>query len=403
MRGSMRTAALTILVLALSACAKPEGPPPVDLVERALEAAGGPEPREGIRQLGLEIEGRLSPPGGEGAETPFAMEWALDGTDGIATRVTTGGLLTRKAADGEGGWFRRGAAVEDLPPHGLRDERADRDDLLALLLSPLLSPPFRLESAGENRIRVTREGGDPFLLAFDPETGLPARIERVSESADGKETELVRTIGEWTDFDGLLFPARIVTELAGGSQTIEIRRVVANPEVLGAAFARPDDSGPGTVGEIRREEVPSRNVVAVAQQGPYTDLASVDLYMDRALEHAKATKTGPRVRIFRRFARGDEPPVVVTMAPVEFGRDSQAIGLPRGMRVELLPSTDALVMPYEGPYPVDDSLYEPLRKRAGELGLVPIGPPWHVLLSDPDLGEPNELRQEIRLPVKEAD
>ena len=401
----MRTTALFLtLALALFGCSgAAESPDPITEIRGALAAAGGAETRQGITRLALRFEGRLLPPEGMGAATKFSGEWLLDRERGLATLVSTSGLVTRKALLPDGGWFRRGAAVADLPAMGLREERADRDDLLAILVSPLLSPPFRLSRGEDGTIEVARKGGDVFTLHLDPASGLPDRIDRVSLDESGKTYPLVRRLSDWTEIGGLLFPAQIVTELAGGSQELTVTALSVNPEASEATFTRPDDSGPGEAGEIRREKFASTNVVAIAQRGPLTDLASVDLFLERALERAKATRKGPLLRIFKEFPSGESPGVLLTMAAVDFSRDSAALGLPYGAHVELAPGLDHLVMPYTGPYPTSDEVYAPLFAKAEELGLVPVGRPWHAILSDPDAGAPNELRQEIRLPVKEKE
>jgi hypothetical protein len=392
-------APLTVLLLA--ACSGSPGPDPTVLLERAAAAVAGTSDPATLHTLGIRFEGRLVPPKSVGAPLSLAGEYLLRIPDGLSSRISTGGRLTREAIAGNVGWLRQGAAVVDLTGEAARDTEADRDDLLAALAFPLAHPPFSVSRAagrGGQTIRVERRGGEPFFLTFDAESGLPASVERtVGEAAP----PLVHRFSGWLDRGGFLFPSRIESELGGGSREIEIREVHPNAGVPPTSFRRPDDSGPGKTGEIRRETAPAANMVMTVSRGPLTKLADVDLLLDRALAHARATKSGPLLRLFKQFPDADGNAVVLTMVAVEFSRASGELGLPEGMRVELFPKTDLLVMPYTGPYPGSDDLYAPLYAKAKELGLFPTSRPWDAILSDPDSGEPNGLRQEIRLPVKE--
>lgn len=401
MRGSMRRTIPPLLVLCLFlGCSEPEGPGPRALLDRALAAVGGREALAGVKTLGIEYRGTAHPPEEIGVETAITGEYLLRIPGGLASGQSMAGLLVRRAVTPEGGWIREGAAVRDLDPAEAAGLRSDRDDLLAALVLPLLSRPFTVKSAsGESAaraVRVSREGGDSFLLEFAPETGLPARIRRGPAGADGPIT----TFSDWSPRGALLFPGKIETAVGGGRQVIVPKDVLPNPETPGAVFERPDDSGPGTAGEIRREKLAATRILAVANRGRLTELASIDLFFERALAERNIRRTSPLTRIFRRFPGADGSAEVVTMATVEFPEGERVAGFPGGFRDEPIPATDLLVMPYRGPYPKDDSIYEPLYSRAGELGLVPTGPPWHAILSDPDEGEPNDLKQEIKLPVE---
>ncbi|MHC4469446.1 MAG: GyrI-like domain-containing protein [Planctomycetota bacterium] len=374
--------AILLLVLALlAACNGGEERP--DPLARAIEALGGRAAFASVESLAFRVEGTLATGQGERKrEAETLSEHFLRLPDGLASRRTTDGLLRRSAVTDEGVWIRMGAAVMDAKGERAAEARLSRDDLLCLLLLPL----------ADERVLGERE------VAYDPETGLPTRIAREGLRLD---------ITMWRRSADLLFPARFVrVDTRGGpfEETLaaQIRNVVVNPtDPTLATFSRPDDGGPAKLGEIRRKRMRATSTVTVTHRGPLIDLGRVDHFIERALERSLAHRRAPNARIFESFPDEEGLATIKTFVPVSFSRDPKAENLPPGAVSAHHPAEEVLYAVAVGPYPTDGSLHEPLLSRAAELGLEPAGPPRHYILSRPDEGEPNELRQEIHLPVRE--
>ena len=75
----------------------------------------------------------------------------------------------------------------------------------------------------------------------------------------------------------------------------------------------------------------------------------------------------------------------------------------RGVVVATLKEMEVLAMKFTGPYPLDDSLEKILVNYGRDLEIEPAGPARYLVLSDPEVGAPADLRQEIRLPVRKAE
>jgi len=405
----MRTTFSALLLpLLLAGCGGEPAAPPADagppaLYRRAVEALGGREAYAGVGAVTFRLAGTLRLPGEAGGRD-HSEGRTLSPPDRLRSRVVTDGLVTVKGVDGEDVWIRVGAAVEDPAGRRAAEERNDRDDLIAALLLPRLPGGCRIvagRKGGEECLKIRFPGGPERFLFLDPETGLPARLERTVQGEPGVEARLVRTFSDWAPADGILFPRKLSAVVENARAELRLASVEVRDEPI--PVRRPRDSGAGVAGAVVRGRIGGGDHLVVTHRGPLTDLARVDHLIAEALRIARLERKGPNVRIFREAPGADGEAVVSTIVPIGVTDEPSLDNLPRGVARESLPASDALVMPYTGPYPRDRSVYGPLLDMAARLDLVPAGPPRHAILSAPDRGEPIELRQEIRLPVTKGD
>ncbi len=306
------------------------------------------------RPVRIVLEGIARTPGGKAT---FRADLLLAPPDRLAGRTVRDGVVHRFALEGGRAWLRAGAAVADLPAGEAGEIRRWRAVLRSLLR------------------------GEPVL---------PAPGEALALSGE-------------RSFGGLRLPAKVTITLREGAETFELAPVAARVGDVGEdapIFSRPGDRGPGSAGEIVRRRERGARLVRVVHEGPLTDLARVDHFLRESLARAHARARGPIERVFRRFPDERGRAVMETLVPVSFSEEPGGGDLLPGSRAGQRGAGEVLAMPFTGPYPRDDSLYVPLRRRAAALGLEVAGLPRHRILSDPDAGEPADLRQEIVLPVR---
>jgi len=393
---------ILLLLPALPACGK-RATDAAPILERALTAVGGAEALAGVDSVYVRLEGAFRPPAAPDTKITYTQELLLTLPDRLAIRVEVAGIVTTKGVDGTKAWVRSGASVQDPEGPAAAEERADRDDLLSLLVRPLLDPAFVVRGAGDG-VSAARPGEPARTIFFDPETGLPARIVRVARGAHGHTGNMVRTFSEWKEHGGIRFPSVLTVKLGGGRLDLTATVVEINTgDSRGLTHVRPRDEREIHTGTIERVHEPGGNYLAARQEGHYVNLAKVDVLIEQALASAYARRKGPNRRIFDRMLDESGHAVVTTLVPVQFDRDARARHLPRGVVVATLKEMEVLAMKFTGPYPLDDSLEKILVNYGRDLELEPAGPARYLVLSDPEVGAPADLRQEIRLPVRKAE
>ncbi|MEN8148327.1 MAG: hypothetical protein ABFS86_00805 [Planctomycetota bacterium] len=390
---------ITLLILLLTAACGP-GADPRPLLQRAADTidAGGML----TGSLYLRQEGEFQPSGNAAAKVPYVSETLLILPDRMVTRTSVAGVVTIKGVEGGKAWVRSGAAVRDFTGDAAAEERADRDDLLALLVRPLLGPAFEL-SRSEDSVKAARPGERPRTIEFDPGTGFPRRLVRTSRNARGGTGEMVRSFSGWTGFGAIRFPTAIGTDLGGGRLRLTTKTVELDPaDTRGLSTRRPRDRAKTRTGPIRRVPEPGGNFLLVRQRGTYVDLAKVDALLANGCRQAFATRLGPIRRVFHDLPDKDGVAVIGSLVPVRFEHVEDARKLPKGVEAARLPEVETLAMKITGPYPRDRSLENALLNYGKDLGLEAAGPARYLVLSDPDAGEPEDLEMEIRLPVRNA-
>jgi len=396
----------TICVLALLvpflACGKTD-PDATPVLTKAAAAIGGTEALAGVKSLYVRLEGDYFPATRPDTRIPYAQEFLLTPPDRLAVHIDVAGIATTKGVDGEKVWLRAGAAVDDLSGRAAAEIRAERDDLLSLLVAPLLDPAFTVRRTRDGVV-AARAGEDERNLFFDADTGLPTRIVRVARGVKGKDGRLVRTFSDWKEHDGIRFPGTLTVKFGGNRLELTASTVEFNPrDSRGLPQRRPRDQGEFRTGEIQRVTEPGGNWFVVRQQGTYVDIAKLDVLIQQGFEASYARRRGPNRRVFDHFPDEKGVAVVGTIVPVTFDRDPRARHLPRGIEVKTYEKSEALSMKFTGPYPRDDSLEKILVNYGKDLGLTKNGVARYLVLSDPETGEPADLKQEIRLPVREAE
>jgi hypothetical protein len=399
----MRTAVFTlcVTVLALAACGEAERDP-TPILEKAVEALGGREALASVDSIYVRLEGHFVPPGETAAKAPYSEEFLLRLPDRLARRRVVAGLRTTSGVDGEVSWLRCGGAVADREGRDAVEDRADRDDLVCLLVLPVLEGDFKA-TATDEFVRVSRPGGPERQIFFDPETGLPARIVRETKDVHGNAGRLVRRFEDWGERGRLLFPSKLSARLGGSRLTLTVETFEINPgDSRGLSVVRPRDDRPFETGPIRRITIPGSGYFGVTHRGPLTDLAKVDLLLEQGLARDWVRRTGPNRRVFDTYAGKNGIAVVATLVPVRILGEGASGTLPRGIELANLADTEALAMKFSGPYPRDASLQRMLVNYGKDLGLEPAGAARYLLYSDPETESPAALSQEIRLPVRRS-
>jgi len=396
---------LLLILLApplLLACGKTD-PDATPVLAKALAAVGGADSIAGVKSLYLRLEGDFLPPTPPDTRIPYTQEILLTLPDRLAVRVDVAGIVTTRGVAGDKVWIRSGAAVDDRTGPAAVEEIADRDDLLSLLVAPLLDPAFSVRRTRDGVI-ATRTGGPDRNLFFDPDTGLPVRLVRAAQGARGNTGQLVRTFSDWTEHAGLRFPSKFTVKLGGGRLELTAKTVEFNTrDSRGLTHRRPVDRREFRMGEIRQVKEPGGNYFVVRQQGTYLNLAKLDVLIEQGFDASYARRRGPNRRVFDHFPDEKGIAVVGTIVPVTFDRDPRARHLPQGIEVKTFKAGEALAMKFTGPYPLDDSLEKILVNYGKDLGLTKNGVARYLVLSDPEIGEPADLSQEIRLPVRKAE
>jgi outer membrane lipoprotein-sorting protein len=181
-------------------------------------------------------------------EAPFVM--TKKRPENMKVDFTIQGMTASQAYDGSTGW-----AV--MPFLGKKDPEAMAgDDLTSAKEQADFDGPFvdyakkgnKVELVGKAdvegtpvyQVKLTTKQGTESLVSIDAESFLEIRIDS-RRKIQGQEVETQTTIGNYQEFEGLLFPLSIESKAkgAGAGQVITIEKIELNPTIDDAAFKMP--------------------------------------------------------------------------------------------------------------------------------------------------------------------
>jgi outer membrane lipoprotein-sorting protein len=242
----MRTLLFAAAVLAAAGPARADEAEARAVVERAVAAGGGGKLaglRAGVWKTNGTVQGRTSKADFHG-ELPGRFR--IDSTrpvDGKPTRFS-------RIVDGDKGWVVEGEAVRPMTAAEIQGVRASFYHKQAVTtLVPLLDKGCKLELVGPDEVngrpatvvRASREGFPDVVIAFDRETGLPARSSVTdTNAATGKERRVELVLSDYKEFGGVKMPGRTRTYHDGKLfLDVELLDFKASASLPAGTFAKP--------------------------------------------------------------------------------------------------------------------------------------------------------------------
>jgi hypothetical protein len=230
----MRRPAWTFVIAALLAPAAAAQDDPKAVLDKAVQAVGGPAAVAKMRAARLKAEGTAAVVPGQPA-LPVTVEdvWLMpDKYRTTATFTVMGKQLTQtQVLDGKTGWIKVGDQVQDMPKDALAEmtEQKYAEDLDRLGF--VGEKGFDLSAAPEVRVNdrpaagvlVKSRGRRDVTLYFDTETGLLVkRVQTVLDPTAGKQVSQEVTFADYKETAGVKYP-RTLTLSRAGRKLIEVK------------------------------------------------------------------------------------------------------------------------------------------------------------------------------------
>ncbi len=374
--------------------------PPVDkaiaIVDRAIEAAGGLEALTEkfaaytVKSKGLYIG------------MPYEMTTLWKAPDRMYMAIDTGDMVMGYVADTC--WNVMNGVVIDCFPEEAKTVPTQLYLARIEGLYILKQPAFRFEYKGPGEIngRATDaieathpDGPVPVWMEFYADTGLLART-RYPGSFGGTEGPVVHDILTYREVDGVQVPLKSVVS-AGGKTYVEDMMQEITWAVDEALFERPAQRA---FGAPAVRDLAAQTVAYVIHEGAYEGIGgTLDPMMAWAVEAGLDIMGPPTFVYLLSPGQTDDPAMYRTeiRVPVTANRDLTAAHAVYSIkRVE--PMTVAARLE-KGPYDQAAEAIGPLAAWCGENGYAVAGPPMLTGYSDPSKTAPEELLNEILLPV----
>ena len=185
-------------------------------------------------------------------QVPFVME--LERPRKMRVEITFQGQTAVQVFDGSKGWkLRPFLGRREVEPFNAEEMRqaAQQTELDGLLIDHgakgnrlELVGTEKLEGRDNYKLKVTTADGQVRHVWVDAETFLETRVEG-SRRLDGKIRPVWTTFRDYRSVDGLMIPHVLETTVDGtnGAEQIRVERVVVNPKLGDARFAKPEVVG----------------------------------------------------------------------------------------------------------------------------------------------------------------
>lgn len=213
-----------------------------EILAKNFEAKGGLEKMRALQSV--RFSGKMAM---GGMEAPFSM--TKKRPENMRVEFTIQGLTGMQAYDGSSGWM-------VMPFMGKKDPEAMTGDMLKEVKEQAdFDGPFidyakkgytvellgtgDVEGTKAYKLKMTREGNES-VVWVDADSFLEIKVE-ARRKMQGQEVETETTIGNYQEYDGLLFPTSIETKAKGmpAGQSITIEKVELNPTVADDLFKMP--------------------------------------------------------------------------------------------------------------------------------------------------------------------
>jgi outer membrane lipoprotein-sorting protein len=204
------------------------------ILEKNAEAKGGIDKLRAIKSI--RMTGKMGL--GGGMEAPITVTKKRPGS--LRVEFTVQGLTGVQAYNGTTGWmvmpFMGKKDPEEMSADVLKDvkEQADFDgpfiDYAKKGYAVELLGKEDIEGTPAYKLKMTKDGDETFVW-IDADSFLDIKTSG-KRKMQGQEIESETTIGNYQEFDGLLFPMQIEMKPKGApaGQTITIEKVEINPE-----------------------------------------------------------------------------------------------------------------------------------------------------------------------------
>lgn len=185
------------------------------VVQRAVEAHGGPAKVAKLRVMRIKVEGAMTVAAGQ-PPVPLVIEdwWQIPDQYKTTSRLELDGkrVTQTQAIDGQAGWLQVGGQVQDMPKEAVAEMREQKyaEDLDRLGF--LADRSFEVTSLGEARVGdrpavgvvVKSKGHRDVKLYFDKASGRVVKREHpVLDGATGKEVVQAVVFGDYRETDGV--------------------------------------------------------------------------------------------------------------------------------------------------------------------------------------------------------
>lgn len=218
-----------------------------EIVDKYVEARGG---KARIAEIDTLTATGTALMGGE-MEVPFVYQWKRP--DHFRFELTTQGMTEVQAFDGEDAWFTDPPGQTepaDMPPM----QFAMLNDALDFLEGPLVRYREKghevellgleeIEGTEAYKLRVTKKGGVVEISYLDPEYFVEI-LQFEKHQTPGGEMELVTTLGDYKEVDGVMLPHAWERKPRGAPAGIALmfEKIELNGEIPDSRFARPAPS-----------------------------------------------------------------------------------------------------------------------------------------------------------------
>jgi hypothetical protein len=204
------------------------------LIEKAIQAQGGPDKVAKLRAMRIKAEGTMELVPGQPA-TPFTIEdvWHMpDKYRTSATMTLMGMKVTQtQVLDGDKGWAAFNGRAMDLPKEAaaeMREQKYAEDlDRLGFLKDTgkelSVVEDARVNGKPAAGVRIKSKGHRDVTLYFDKDSGLLVkRTHPILDPMSGKEATQEVVFGDYADSAGVKYP-KALTAFRDGKKVIEVK------------------------------------------------------------------------------------------------------------------------------------------------------------------------------------
>jgi hypothetical protein len=195
------------------------------ILDKAIKALGGEAKLGKVDAYSVKAKGTIS---FGGNDNDFTTELTAQGLDRYRSEFEGefGGNKVRGVTvlNGDRGWRKFGDNSMELDVNGVANEkRTAYLQVIPVTILPLKGKGFKIESAGDEKegsrtlavLKVTAPDGKDFTLAFEKDTGLPARMVARVAGFQGQEFTQQTTYGDYKDFDGIKKATKVASTRDG--------------------------------------------------------------------------------------------------------------------------------------------------------------------------------------------
>ena len=236
-------------------------------------------------------------------------------------------------------------------------------------------------------------------LDFYKDSGLLARSEYAGSFA-GTPGQVVHEVLTYREVDGVQFQRKTVMSV-GGKQIMEDMFISASEKIDVRVFERPKQRDLG-VASVRTEG--AQAVAYVVHKGAYEGIGASLAGMMTWISEAGLDAVGPPTFVYlARPEEGKNPAGNETEIRVPVTATKDVTASHEVYQIKMVEETSVATQLEKGSYDKAAAGFGVLAAWCSENGYVITGPPMMTGYSDPSLTPPEELLNEIKVPVRKGD